>query len=214
MIAVIKGDIIASRKIENPESWMNPLKDLLSTWGESPLVWELVWGDSFQVEIADPLQALAKALSIKSLIKSIKPLATNKTTGTIDVRMAIGIGEKTYTSSRIMESNGPAFVYAGDMFEKLRKEKVNLAIQSPWNAFDDEINLYLRLAAAFMDNWSVSSAELMLVVLQNPNLTQAEIGVILGIKQNSVSGRWNRAKISEVQFVLDMFDFKLGKQIE
>jgi hypothetical protein len=49
MIAVIKGDIIASRKIQDPEVWMNPLKALLSKWGDSPKDWELVWGDFFPI---------------------------------------------------------------------------------------------------------------------------------------------------------------------
>jgi len=30
MIAVIKGDIVNSRKISNPEEWLPPLKDLFS----------------------------------------------------------------------------------------------------------------------------------------------------------------------------------------
>lgn len=50
MIAVVKGDIIASRKLVDQEKWLLPLKDLLSSWGESPKNWELVWGDFFQIE--------------------------------------------------------------------------------------------------------------------------------------------------------------------
>ncbi len=54
MIAVIKGDIVSSRKMENSEKWLLPLKDLLNEWGKSPGQWEVVWGDSFQLEADRP----------------------------------------------------------------------------------------------------------------------------------------------------------------
>jgi hypothetical protein len=198
MIAIIKGDIIASRKLVNQEIWLNPLKSLLNRWGNTPQQWELVWGDFFQIEVVPVEDALLKALLIKALIKRIEPREENKKISTIDVRMSIGIGEKTYTGQRISQSNGPAFINAGEKFSLLKKEKTNLAIQSPSKSFDEEMNLYIRLASTFMDSWSISSAELIEIVLNQPNITQKEIGARLGIKQNSVSGRWNRAHVDEI----------------
>lgn len=209
MIGVIKGDIVASREFTDSQKWLIPLKNLLSTWGETPKQWELVWGDFFQLEIAQPQEVLCKALRIKALIKKIEPKSAHKNISTIDVRMSIGIGDKTFNGARISESNGPAFINAGEKFEKLKKEKINLAIQSPWPAFDEDINLYLKLAGTFMDNWSVSSAELVEIVLKDPKLTQEEIGNTLGIKQNSVSGRWRRANIDEVLEIEQAFRKKL-----
>lgn len=200
MIAVIKGDIVESRKLNDPGKWIKPLKNLFSEWGETPGQWELVWGDSFQLEIDKPEDALHKAFEIKALIKEI---------GTIDVRMSIGIGEKTFEGARISESNGPAFVYAGEKFDKLKKEKINMAVQSSWQDFDREINLYLRLAGTFMDHWSVSSAELMEIVLHRPEATQEEIGRHLGIKQNTVSDRWGRANVNEIQEIDKAYRSKL-----
>ena len=202
MIAVIKGDIIASRKINNQEELMHPLKALLNKWGKTPQMWELVWGDFFQIEISNPEEALLKALQIKALIKK---------TGTIDVRMSIGIGQKTYIGKRVSESNGPAYVNAGEKFETLKKDKINLAIQSPWQELDKEINLYLKLAGTIMDSWSVSSAEVVEIVLQSTESTQSEIGKKLGIKQNSVSGRWSRAKVDEIMEVEKVYRQKIKK---
>jgi hypothetical protein len=213
MIAIVKGDIIGSRKVKQPEKWLKPLKELLGKWGGTPRQWELIWGDFFQLEIEDPLSALSKAIEIKALIKSIAPKDASKNISTIDVRMAIGIGDKQYTGSRISESNGPAFVFAGEKFEKLKKEKTTLAVQTPWNDFNEEINLYLRLAAIFMDKWSVSSGELIKVLLQHPDATQDKLGRILEIKQNSVSGRWRRSNAEEMLEVDRMFQRKLKKLI-
>ena len=207
MIAIIKGDIVSSRKIENSEKWLLPLKGLFNEWGKSPGQWEVVWGDSFQLEVDRPEEALRKALRVKALIKKIVSDETNKSL--IDVRMAIGIGEKSYSGERITESNGEAFINAGEKFEELEKEKFNLLVKSPWPDFDGEMNLFIRLASVFMDKWSVASAELVEVALKHPNYTQNEIGRRLGIKQNSVSGRWKRANIDEVLSMEQMYRRKL-----
>lgn len=212
MVAIITGDIISSRKIVNQEKWLSPLKKLLESWGKNPKDWKLDRGDFFQVEINNIDEALKKALQIKALIKSVKPNDENKKISTIGVRLAIGIGEKTYSGENISESNGPAFINSGEKFDVLEKENVTLGIKTPWKDFDEEINLFLKLAGTFMDKWSVLSAELMLIVINNPNITQDEIGKKLGIKQSAVSRRWNRANINEVLEVERIFRKKIKNQ--
>lgn len=210
MIAVIKGDIIASRKLTDQEKWLVPLKELLATWGKTPQNWELVWGDFFQIEVVNPEEALQKIFEIKALIKRIEPLDERKKKGIIDVRMALGIGDKTYAGKSISESNGTAFINAGEKFDMLKRENVTMGVKSPCPDFDEELNLYLKLAGTFMDNWSVSSAELIAVVLKSPNTTQEDIGRLLGIKQSGVSGRWNRTHADEVLAVEKMYRKKIN----
>lgn len=210
MIAVVKGDIIASRKLANQEKWLLPLKDLLSSWGQTPKNWELVWGDFFQIEFQQPEEALQRMFEIKALIKKIAPLDNRKRISTIDVRMALGIGTKSYTGQRISESNGSAFILSAQKFDMLKKENVTMGLKSEWQDFDSEMNLYLKLAGAFMNNWSVSSAELIEIVLRNPAITQDEMGAMLGIKQSGVSGRWHRANIDELLEVEKMYRSKIN----
>ncbi len=204
MIAIITGDIIASRKLTDQGKWLIPLKNLFQQWGKSPKDWELNRGDSFQLEIKDVENSLKKALQIKAIIKK---------TGVVDVRLAIGIGEKTYVGESISESNGTAFINSGEKFDSLKKENISLGVKSIWTNFDEEINLYLKLIGLFMDNWSISSAELMQIVLQCPSATQEEIGKQLGIKQNSVSGRWKRANVNEVLAVEKMFRKRINSKL-
>lgn len=210
MIAVITGDIIASRKLVNQDKWLLPLKTLLDTWGKSPKDWKLDRGDFFQIEIDNIEEALKKALEIKALIKKVKPNDERKKHSTIDVRLSIGIGEKTYPSESISESNGSAFINSGEKFDVLKKENVTIGIKTPWKDFDEEMNLYLKLACVIMDNWTVLSAELMQIVLNNQYSTQEEIGEKLGIKQNSVSDRRNRAKANEILEVEKIFRKKIN----
>lgn len=211
MIAVLKGDIIGSRKISDPGIWLQPLKDYLKKWGKSPAVWEITGGDGFQLELKEPASALQAAIEIKALLKST-PVSDSGLSGALDARLAIGIGEKTYAARHISESNGPAYVFAGDRLERLKQEKVTLALQSEFPQFDVDINLLLRLALLYMDNWTVSSAAITLLALQYTDATQEWLGAQLGIRQNSVSGRWNRAHVAETLAVLAHYHKRINEQ--
>lgn len=209
MIAIITADIINSRKLENQEIWIAPLKKLLANYGSTPEKWEIFRGDYFQIEIEDPTEALLLSLKIKALIKSISAVQGQKKIAPIDVRMAIGLGKKEYAADRISESNGTAFINSGEKFEKLKKEKTTLAIQSSFPDFDYEMNLYLKLAVIQMDAWTVNSAVLFTTIFEDPEKKQTELGAILGIGQNSVSGRFKRAHVDEILELDKMYRFKL-----
>ncbi len=214
MIALITGDIINSRKMENPETWIKPLKILLNRWGKSPETWEIYRGDSFQLEITKPEEGLLAALQLKSLIKSIADPGTTKRTPPLDVRLALGIGAKTYSASRISESNGEAFIRSGEKFELLKSEMSTLAVNSPWEEWNHEMNLLLKLASIQMDSWSVSSGELMREILTDPSRTQSQLGKELGIGQNSVSKRYKAAHAEEILEVEKMYRKKLARALQ
>ncbi len=188
MTVIITGDIINSRKLPS-QKWMDDFKKLLEKFGKSPKHWELYRGDEFQVEINTPEDALSAALLIKVFLKSIQ----------LDARMSLGFGDKTYESEKITESNGTAFIRSGELFETLKKQKVNLAINSGDLNFDEEMNLLLRLGLSFMDNWLQQSAEFILIAIENPTASQEEIGVKLGINQAAVSRRQKRANYDLVK---------------
>ncbi len=199
MIAVITGDIIGSQKM-NPTVWLNILKKELNEIGQSPKIWEVYRGDSFQAIIANPADALKTAIKIK---------ATMKTTPDIDVRMAIGIGSKTYTAAKVTESNGTAFVHSGETIERLKSEKQTLAIKSDWPDFDIEMNLLLKLSLIVMDNWTVNAAEVVKTTMENPETVQDKVGQLVGIKQSAVSNRLKRAYYDEIMEVNEMYKSKL-----
>lgn len=203
MVCVITGDIINSKK-NNPKAWLKPLKKELDTIGKSPKYWEIYRGDSFQVIVSDPKNALLTAIKIKATLKSIQG---------INVRMSIGMGSRTHNAPKITESNGSAFVHSGEKFETLKKEKQNLAIKSDWPIFDEEMNLYLKLSLIAMDNWTVNAAEIVKTAMENPGKLQEELGQIVGIKQNAISNRLKRAYYGEIMEVNEMYKSKLKSLI-
>lgn len=199
MTSIITGDIVHSQKA-SPNIWLDKLKSELNALGRNPETWEIYRGDSFQVEITDPALALPASIKIKAAIKCIKH---------IDVRMAIGVGEKTYGATTISESNGSAFVNSGDIFESLVKAKQNLAIASPSAEFNKEMNLLFRLALIAMNNWTTNSAEMVRLALEHPEYSQKNLGKILGIKQNAVSNRLKRAYYDEISELINRYQHKI-----
>lgn len=183
MTSIITADVIDSRKAPN-SSWIDPLKNLLSGFGNSPQTWEIYRGDELQLEITPPEEVFISALKIKAVMKISR----------MDVRMSIGIGNKSYTASRLSESNGTAFMRSGESFELLRKQKLTLILNTGNADIDNELNLMIQLALTFLDSWLPQSAEFFLTAIENPQLSQEELGNKLGITQAAVSRKKKRAQ--------------------
>ena len=202
--AVITGDVIGSRK-RGPDKWMPALKGVLSQFGDTPTDWDIYRGDGFQVKVKDPSDGLITALKIKSGLKSNQGL---------DARMAIGIGDMTYESSRVGESSGDAFVFSGALVEKLDGMHVTLAVATPWPNFDIDMNMSLALAAALMDRWLPNYAKAISAHLAHPELTQVQLGDTLGLAQNTLSERLSRAHKRELMQFEKVFRLKLKEYIK
>lgn len=204
LTSVITGDIKHSRKVKTPKLWLSPLKKILSEAGSSPHAWEVYRGDSFQVEIINPADALQFAIRIKAALKTLKDA---------DVRMAIGIGKKEFTSSRLAESNGQAFIYSGEKLETLKKERTNLAIQTPWTEVDKELNVLIKLGLIAMDHWTRRSAELVALLMSSGDLTQKKLAKKLNITQSSISERMQRSYYSEIMDLEAVYRERITKMI-
>ncbi|WP_262733816.1 SatD family protein [Gaetbulibacter sp. NE] len=192
MTSILTGDIINSRE-SAPNEWLTALKETLSTYGKQPAAWEIYRGDSFQLEVV-PEQALEAATLIKATIKTFKA---------IDVRIAIGLGEKTYTSDKITESNGSAFINSGECFESMKNS--TLALKSEYEDFDTTLNLMLELAQLTMNSWSPTSSKIIKASLNNPELNQKQIAKLLGKSQSNISEGLKRGGFDEISKMLTYY---------
>jgi hypothetical protein len=202
MTSILTGDIINSRKNDD-DFWLKTLKEALNTFGKSPKYWQIYRGDSFQLEIENCESAFYAALKLKSHLKSTK---------NIDVRIGIGIGigKKEFSVDKITESNGEAFINSGFAFDTYLK-KQTIAIKTPWQELNEELNIAFDLALLTMDSWTKNSAEVFKLSLESENITQKEIANLLGITQGRVSERQKRAGFEPIMKLEKRFR-KLIKQ--
>lgn len=212
MISVITGDIIQSRKAENHDLWLNPLRKVLGKVAPSSGDRTIFRGDSFQIRVPAE-EALNAALQIK---------ATMKHTGVVDVRMAIAVGEygadgsvheekSTELNRPINESFGTTAIQSGELLEDLKPARQSMMFASGDDHLDRELNLMLMLVLLVLDSWTAASAELALLLLEDRSATQKEIGKRLNIAQSSVSERVKRGSIHEVLAVEEYYRWRLKR---
>ncbi|REC53314.1 MarR family transcriptional regulator [Chryseobacterium piscium] len=182
MIAVITGDIINSQHADT-EVWITKLKDLLENWGNAPQVWEIYRGDEFQFK-CNIDDVFWHFLAIKSLIKSQENL---------DVRIAIGIGEESFSSEKITESNGSAYVNSGRLLNDLKSDGDTVSIKTSNDAIDRDLNILLKWASKDFDNWTMATAEIIHEMIMNQDYTQEDLAKKFTISQSSISQRLKRA---------------------
>lgn len=196
MTSIITGDIINSRD-SAPKQWLSALKTVLNTYGNSPKDWEIYRGDSFQIELKPEL-ALQVAIQLKATLKQFK---------TTDIRLAIGIGDKSYTSEKITEANGTAFINSGECFEQLKK--TTLAIKTPFNTFDTQLNLMLDLALLTMNNWSPVSSLIIKTALEHPQHNQKQLAKLLKKSQSNISEGLKRGGYDEILKLIQFYNSQI-----
>jgi len=200
MVAIITGDVINSEKVD-AKKWLSLLKEYFNTFGKSPLDWAIYRGDEFQLRIRNFEEAFITAIQIKAKIKQFKDL---------DVRLSIGFGDEIVGSKNILESNGTAFVRSGRSFDDLRKNKTTMLVNTGNQDIDQELNLYIKLALnGFMDKWSVASAEIVSLNLENMSISQEEIAKMAGMAQAAISQRLKRANFEVLKDLNSMFVKKI-----
>ncbi|MFZ1527033.1 MAG: winged helix-turn-helix transcriptional regulator, partial [Saprospiraceae bacterium] len=108
------------------------------------------------------------------------------------------------------ESNGPVFLRSGRGLDDLKKSKVTMAINTGNELMDTELNLYLKLALfGIMDSWTVASAEMVSIILQNDSVPQEDISKKTGIAQSAISQRLKRANLEVLMDLNKMFVKKI-----
>lgn len=198
MIAVITGDIINSRT-EDVAIWLPVLKLELQKVGKDLKDWEIYRGDSFQLKTT-PKLALKIAFQLKTALKQFK---------TLDVRMAVGIGEETYAADKVTEANGSAYINSGECFEELKKQ--TLAIKTPWKEFDVVLNLVLDVLELTINNWTPNYALLIKESLNDTTVTQKELAEKLDKKQSNISTSLKKAGFDEILKIIDYYNTQIEK---
>ena len=193
LYGVITGDIVHSRMA--PDLWKPHLEEVLNQFGIVSKDWDIFRGDSFQL-ILDPSQILQAAISLR-----IKLICLD---ASMDARMGMGIGTVQSPSTKVIESQGEAFIKSGEAFESLR-EDVLWKFKGQSSFFDDTLNLVLSLTNELIIKFSANTAEAVYFSINNPEFSQETLGKKIGINQSAISKRLKRGHWLEIHEVLNWY---------
>ena len=193
MEVVLAGDIIGSQK-NSTDDYLKIIEPILEKYSKKGM-YQIYRGDSFQAWLEKPQLALFVSIKIKAALKR---------NGLLDVRIAIGLGVVNLIEKNIAKSNGSALTRSGVLLDSLKDIDQDLMVDSG-HPLDKYMNTTLQIALIYMNEWTENGASTIFESLNNPGITQKELGAILGVKQATASRRLDRAHQKETDLLLNLF---------
>lgn len=194
LAAVITADIVNSTHLEKAEErkLLNVLSAILK-----PYKFEFYRGDSFQVYVPDPEDALQVVLQTRAAAKRLNregaaPFA--------DIRASIGIGNTDGEVKNLKTAGGEAFLLSGRAFDSMGKQDPRLIIKSA----DEKMNLALKIAADYTDSLfsSLTSKQAGVVFEMLMDHNQLETAKRLKKSQATINRHVQAARWSEINTLL------------
>jgi hypothetical protein len=184
LAAILTGDIVNSTGLSPAQE--KTLFELLKLFA-AEYKYEFFRGDSFQIYVDDPKDALKMALVCRSLA-----IGLTENDERYDVRISIGIGEINLPIGNLGMAKGEAFLLSGRRFDDLGDDR-RLSI----GCGNELADIGLEVIADYLDNiyggMTGKQADLITSLLRG--MTQQQVSVTLNKSKSTVSqlaaaGRW------------------------
>ncbi len=209
LYAVLTGDLIGSRQLKSGGiSYIEHLNKSLEYVGKgyrrSPFIYR---GDSFQGVTSEPESALKDAILLR--LRLISGFNVEEKAHRIDARVSIGVGEIDHLPDEgndlggladLGEMNGEAFEYSGLQLDRIKKERQSLAVKTPWEETNQELNIYCRMIDRLIDRWTKKKCEAVMHRLEGHTLN--EIGEMLNIDGSAVHYRLAQTDYEIVELII------------
>lgn len=205
---VITGDIINSTAIK--PKWRQILLDSIREIAEelsvlTPLKLEFFRGDSFQLLVDKPEEALKVAVLLRAGLKSHTPMESKQLW---DARIALGIGNISYPSEKVVISDGEAFHFSGWELDEIGKRK--LAIRTRWQDVNEELKISTAFADDIISDWSYSQAQVVYMTLLH-QMQQKEIALKINKTAQNISKLLGAAKENLIRLYLERYSILINK---
>lgn len=189
--AVLTGDIVNSTKLKKA---VEKKLILLLHATLSDYKFEFYRGDSFQVYVTNPSEALKTALLCRTAAISISKIEEINLS---DVRVSIGIGTAKTPVKTLGVAKDEAFVLSGRAFDELEKSETRLSISTGNNLANAGLAVISDYVNAILKTMTGKQAEVIFELLKGQ--TQQEVAKLLKrskstIHQHVISGRWNEVE--------------------
>ncbi|WP_418992428.1 hypothetical protein [Alistipes sp.] len=210
MKGVITGDIVRSTAV-GPALRTRLLEAVRKTAQElemlSDLKIELYRGDSFQILVDDPVQALRIAVLLRAGLRCNTP---DREKSRWDARLAVGVGEIEYASGEVATSDGPAFRNSGREFDELGKKR--LAVRTPWPEVNDELRVSTAFADDVISGWTPRQSPALYLSLLHP-MNQREIAAVLSQSGQNVSKLLGAGREPLIRLYLERYELLVSRKI-
>lgn len=192
LIAVLTGDVIASRKTADPKRLSAALDVALARVcdrfaGEA----ERYRGDAFQLALLDAEHAMTAAVMLRAAL-----IERSEARQRWDARIAVAVGQDGWRpGQRIAEASGELFVRSGKALDAMDNGAGHLHLERLAERDEPDAGLVLltRFADDLIDGWSRYSAEAVGLLLRHGESQQA-LAERLGISQPAVHKRLRTAR--------------------
>ena len=199
---VITGDIIDSSaiQIEYRDFLLKSIQKIAEELNViEPLKIEFFGGDSFQMVINNPENAMQIAILLRAGLKSHTPKGCEKPW---DARLSLGVGTISYHADNVVLSDGEAFQYSGRELDEMGKRR--LIVKTRWSDVNDELLVSTAFADDVISSWSVSQSQAAYHALLC-NTAQKDIAKKLHKSAQNISKLLSAAKVNLVQMYLDRY---------
>lgn len=190
--AVITADIVNSTRFSKSDekSFRKKVELLLKSYSI-----EFYRGDSFQLLIPDPANALKIALAIR--------MEARKISVENDVRCGIGIGEAASRVPKLSSATYPAFVLSGRAFDRLADPEQRICIDTDKPA----LNPGLWAIGYFIDYLIRSSTERQAQVISEllKDFSQVEVARKLRKSSSTINKHAKAAGWNEIERLLKLY---------
>lgn len=228
LYSVINGDIIGSTRLDADQHafYLTELKNLFDELKKKKKdlgiakAFEIYRGDSFQGALDKPEVSLKVLLLIRSFIRMTSARYEKKKTrsrkapaslsSAFDARLVVGIGKITKLETRLLESDGEAFHRSGRLIDSIKKSGQNIAIETPWENLNQELDVFCGLLDSVVSRWSSPQAEVVYLSLKGLNQTQ--IAALLKTSIPAVNQRLRTANWHSVYKLIVLFETLINKK--
>lgn len=161
---------------------------------------EFYRGDSFQIYLKQPIDALKLLLQLRTAAKAIDQ---SSMTPMADIRASIGIGEVETPLTSLSTATGEAFILSGRSFDSMIKSEQKLIIQSGQISIATALKLIASFVDYLLNHLTSKQAEVVFELLNDQ--TQTETAKKLKKSQATVNQHLQSAAWTEIEKLLDEY---------
>jgi len=195
--AVLTADIVNSTKLKSTteKKLLKVLQQMLASYK-----FEFYRGDSFQVYIKDPREALRTALLCRTAAINI----SRNETFLSDVRVSIGIGEVISPIKTLGNAKGEAFILSGRTFDEIIKTEKRLAISFSNALANEAFKIMADYINAIFSAITGKQSQVIFELLQGQ--TQLSVASKLKKSKSTINQHVNAGRWLEIARLLEQYE--------